>query len=230
MKTRTAGVTTVRQGGVTPVEKFNMDTMPIDGFFNDPAQKKGFTGSRSPSIVPEPEQKKGTNIAKADETADELSKSRSASAISGATLAVADIMNAYVNYTSRSEAAKTNITLAEQDFNSILSSGREASFSEEMKGRARGENALLGAALQGQDVRGAFAQQLQNQEETFGIMKALTVEVNALRQAHGVRQEIVLQEAEMDAARRDFHMQTLNATVRGVTSLGGGLDTKRGNK
>lgn len=154
-----------------------------------------------------------------DKQTDAMKKSNKAAAVAGAGVAVMDIINAYGEYTNRVETAKTNIMLAEQDIMSITSAGKQASFAAEAKGQSRGQSALLGAALQGQDVRGAFAQQVQHQEELFGIMESLSVEVNAIRQAHGVEQEIILQESEMDAARSDFEMQRANAVVRGGISI-----------
>lgn len=138
--------------------------------------------------------------------------------------ASADIADAYIEFTSISEAAKTNIMLAEQDIGAIMASGKGEAARAENRGQSRGQDALLGAALQGQAIQGNLARSLQEEEELYGIMEGLELEIDALRQAHGVRQEIILIEGDVAAARRRRNSKVANGIFRiglGAATMGG---------
>jgi hypothetical protein len=229
-KKRTAGITRISKGITDfPNQKVDFgedDLIQIEGNVKGPTAKDlvGDLQAAKATALPKPLPLKETtpqSIAIDKQTA-ELKKTRQAGAVAGGVAAAVDMLNAYEQYIDRTEDAKTNIMLAEQDYGSIISSGKEESLRAESRGFSRGQDALLEAAIQGQEVSGEFAQNLQQREEAFGAMEALAIEVNSLRQAHGVRQEIVLLESEFAAAEQDFENQMINGSIRLGLALFGG--------
>jgi len=153
----------------------------------------------------------------------ELTKARQISAGIGGVNALLGIMNAFVEYDMIKERAKTNIQLAHQQAYESIALGKEVAFKEESKGISRGKQALLSAVAQGQEVSGEFAQNLQKQEELFGVYSAMQVEVNALRQAYGHEAEATIYESDIRRAKIERDNAIFNNIIQGGASVAAGL-------
>lgn len=165
----------------------------VDDFFGDTSIKPtsfgtgGATGGVSDVTVDEPD---------VDKT--KIGKQLGAGAI--ALKAGLEILNANSKMRQIQEKAKHNIMLANFQAAEIEAIGKEQALKAETKGIKRGEQSLLAAAAQGQEVQGGIAQSSQRGEETIGLINAMAIESNAIRKAFGYRSQASLLQLESDLA------------------------------
>lgn len=112
----------------------------------------------------------------------------------------AQVLNSIIEFEQLESKAMMNTALANIQFNEALQIGRQQALKAETAGFARGEQALLEAAAQGQEVTGGIAQSAQRAQETLGILSAITIESNAIAEAYGFKAEADLIEHELNLA------------------------------
>lgn len=131
------------------------------------------------------------------------------------------IINANFKFEAIDNAATRNIMLANFHANEVESIGKEQALKAETKGFAKGERSILSAVAQGQDVSGGIAQSEQRKHETIGLINAMAIESNAIRQAFGYKQQASLMDLDRDLAeiQRDIDNMGSIASI-GVSALG----------
>lgn len=129
------------------------------------------------------------------------------------------ILNAQIEFSQIESKGKTNIMLANAQFNESLNIGRQQALRAETQGFARGEQAVLSAVAQGQDASGGIAQSAQLAEETLGILNAAQIENNAIRQAYGFKQEAALTQHDINLAEINRNAQIATSALSGAIAL-----------
>lgn len=129
------------------------------------------------------------------------------------------ILNAQFEFSQIESRGKTNIMLANAQFNESLSIGRQQAARAETQGFARGEQAVLSAVAQGQEAGGGIAQSAQLAEEVMGVLNAAQIETNAIRQAYGFKQEAALTQHEINLAEINRNAQIATSALSGAIAL-----------
>lgn len=130
---------------------------------------------------------------------------RSQLALAGAQFGL-DVMNANSSYRQLSGQAQLNIMMARNQAADAVYRGRQAAFAAESEGFQAGEQALLNAAAQGQDISGAGVQRVQSSYEAIGYYNAAQEEINGMREALGFELEEINYDYQLESARiaRDY--------------------------
>jgi len=128
----------------------------------------------------------------------------------------AQILNADFKFQQISSKARMNQMLASFQQGEIFQAGKSQALRAESEGFARGEQALLAAAAQGQETTGGIAQSGQRAEELFGILRASMIETNAIRKIMGLEQQKALQEHEVNLAKIERDASIATSALSGI--------------
>lgn len=221
MVSRTEGVITFRKGKATTPTKFEETDVYV------PTPDIRAESNFDPDLIPEQKMdldplSVGANAP--DKTADQLAalnanikstqqKQAGLDILEGA----AGALNEYFKFSQISAKAKTNIMLANYQADQALSLGKDAALREETKGFARGEQALLAAAAQGQEVSGGIARSAQLSEELYGVYNAMAIESNAIREAYGYKSQALMIKGEVDLAKIQRDLNISSSLISGAT-------------
>lgn len=129
------------------------------------------------------------------------------------------ILNAQFEFSQIESRGKTNIMLANTQFNQSLSIGRQQAAKAETAGFARGEQKVLAAVAQGQEAGGGIAQSAQLAEEIIGVLNAAQIETNAIREAYGFKQEAALTQHEINLAEINRNAQIATSALSGAIAF-----------
>lgn len=136
----------------------------------------------------------------------------------GVAQSVAGIADAVLEFEQIDSTAKLNMMFANIQFNESLRLGREQALQAETQGFARGEQGVLSAVAQGQSAQGGIAQSSQLAEETLGVLNAIAIENNAIREAYGFKSEIALIEHERNLAEINRNAKIATSALSGAIS------------
>ena len=104
---------------------------------------------------------------------------------------VAEINNAKSAYRALKGQAQLNIMMAQNQAADAVYRGKQLALDRQAEGVQAGQQSLLAAAAQGQDVAGAGAQKIQQSFEAMGVYNAMREEINSIREAMGFELEEV---------------------------------------
>lgn len=136
-------------------------------------------------------------------------------ALAGAEFLI-DVANANNQYEGAKGQARMNITMARNNAADAISRGHQAQLDRQSEGYNAGQDALLAAAAQGQDVGGAGVQKIQGSYEAIGIENGMREEINSMREALGYELEEIDYNRQVEMARINRN----NALIGSTLSLG----------
>lgn len=102
-----------------------------------------------------------------------------------------EVVNAQSAYQTLKGQASLNIMQARNSAADALNRGRQAQMDAQSEGYNAGQESLLAAAAQGQDVNGAGADKVRGSYEAMGVMNGMKEEINSMREALGFELEEV---------------------------------------
>lgn len=119
---------------------------------------------------------------------------------------MAEVWNANNAYRSIDATAQLNITQSKNQEADALNRGRQAGLNAQSEGYQNGQDALLNASAQGQDVRGAAVKKIQGSYEAMGYYNQAQEEINGYREALGYELEQVNFDYQVKSAsiNKDF--------------------------
>jgi hypothetical protein len=127
-----------------------------------------------------------------------------------------DVMNANSQYSTIKGQAQLNIMQARNSAADALYRGRQAQRDAQSEGDQAGQQALLNAAAQGQDVNGEGTRYVQSSYEVMGIMDGMREEINGMREALGYE----LEEINYDYQVAQAGIQHRNALIGSALNFG----------
>ena len=178
-----------------------------DGFVGPP--KPGASGNPDSSDFVGPPKPEGLeDKLKADQKASDLKKTRDAKVALQFLKDGIDIVNSYYKYNSIKIDNNANILQANKALMELQSDAAYAKLREQTKGKSRGDSAKMSAVARGQSSSGDNAQVASNAEDVYALQQMAMIDVNAMRQAIGLDNQIVQLETstKMARARRNTEM------------------------
>ncbi len=183
----------------------NLDDINIEGTFSpgnisrspglgDPTFAEA---SRSPGILGDPQvennpnpnmQKEKDTLAKA---AKDLENTKNARVALQYLKDGSDMVNAYYKYQSVKVDNNANILAANKALMELESDAAYAKLREQTKGQSRASNAMMSAVARGQSASGDIAATSANIEEVYALQQMALIDVNAMRQAIGLENQII---------------------------------------
>lgn len=127
-----------------------------------------------------------------------------------------EVVNAQSQYQTIKGQASLNIMQARNSAADALNRGRQAQSDAQSEGYQAGQESLLSAAAQGQDVNGAGAGKIQASYEAMGIYNGMREEINSMREALGLE----LEEINYDYQVGQADIQRTNSMIGSALSFG----------
>jgi hypothetical protein len=149
-----------------------------------------------------------------EKTADIMEKNQKAQAALAGARFFTGVMNAQSQYNNISAKASNNIFLAHQSASDAISRGKQQALQLEGQGRARGDQATLAMAAQGQDVLGDGVGRIVAGQEAVGYYNSMIAEINAGREALGFEQEAIQYQGQIEQAKIQRNFGFLNSALQ----------------
>lgn len=137
--------------------------------------------------------------------------------------ATGGIINAQSKYSQIAAQNTYNIQQADSQIMQVASSAAFQKLREDVKGKERGNDALISAVGQGQSANGDLAKTAVTSEEIFAAQNMMAIEINSMRQAFGIESKIRQLKSNTEIAKINRTGEMSQAVLSAVSSYAGSV-------